>query len=238
MLRLYTSLALVLTLTVTGVTWAAELETEEQKTLYALGIAVGRNLAAFSLSEEEFNFVQQGMADQVLGRPAKVDARTYQSKIQALGKERQSAAAEKEKAAGLAYRANAEKEEGVVKTDSGLLYKELQAGTGDVSPKATDRVRVHYHGTTIDGTVFDSSVERGQPATFPLNGVIKCWTEGVQRMKVGGKSRLICPPEIAYGDRGAPPRIKPGATLVFEVELIEITQKPAAQAPVKPPGHP
>ena len=81
---------------------------------------------------------------------------------------------------------------------------------------------VHYHGTLIDGTVFDSSVQRGEPATFRLNGVIKCWTEGVQLMKVGGKSRLVCPSQIAYAERGAPPRIKPGATLVFEVELLDI----------------
>jgi FKBP-type peptidyl-prolyl cis-trans isomerase FkpA/FKBP-type peptidyl-prolyl cis-trans isomerase FklB len=83
-------------------------------------------------------------------------------------------------------------------------------------------VKVHYHGTLSDGTVFDSSVKRGEPATFPLNGVIPCWTEGVQQMKVGGKSRLVCPSELAYGDRGAPPLIRPGATLVFEVELLEI----------------
>jgi FKBP-type peptidyl-prolyl cis-trans isomerase FkpA/FKBP-type peptidyl-prolyl cis-trans isomerase FklB len=92
------------------------------------------------------------------------------------------------------------------------------------APAAEDTVKVHYHGTLIDGTVFDSSVQRGEPATFRLNGVIKCWTEGVQRMKVGSKSRLVCPPQIAYGDRGAPPRIKPGATLVFEVELLDIVK--------------
>ena len=82
-------------------------------------------------------------------------------------------------------------------------------------------MKVHYHGTLRDGTVFDSSVERGEPATFPLNRVIPCWTEGVQKMKVGGKAKLVCPSNIAYGDRGAPPKIKPGATLVFEVELLE-----------------
>ena len=86
-------------------------------------------------------------------------------------------------------------------------------------------MKVHYHGTLTDGSVLDSSVQRGEPATFPLNGVIKCWGEGVGLMKVGGKSRLVCPPDLAYGDRGAPPKIKPGATLIFEVELLDIVAK-------------
>ena len=107
------------------------------------------------------------------------------------------------------------------KLPSGVLVTTLKAGTG-ASPAATDKVKVHYHGATTDGAVFDSSVQRGEPATFPLNQVIKCWTEGVQQMKVGGKSQLVCPADVAYGDRGAPPRIKPGATLVFEVELLGI----------------
>ena len=92
-------------------------------------------------------------------------------------------------------------------------------------PTAADTVKVHYHGTLIDGSVFDSSVDRGTPATFPLNGVIKCWTEGLQKIKVGGKARLVCPADVAYGDRGSPPKIKPGSTLVFEVELLEIVKK-------------
>jgi FKBP-type peptidyl-prolyl cis-trans isomerase FkpA/FKBP-type peptidyl-prolyl cis-trans isomerase FklB len=100
----------------------------------------------------------------------------------------------------------------------------MKEGKG-ASPKETDTVKVHYHGTLTDGTVFDSSVQRGEPATFPLAQVIPCWTEGVQRVKVGGKSRLICPANLAYGDRGAPPKIKPGATLVFEVELLDIVKK-------------
>ncbi len=107
------------------------------------------------------------------------------------------------------------------KTASGLVYKELRAGTG-ASPKASDNVTVNYRGTLTNGTEFDSSYKRNMPATFPLSGVIPCWTEGVQMMKVGGKAQLTCPAKIAYGDRGAPPLIGPGATLIFEVELLKI----------------
>ena len=114
-------------------------------------------------------------------------------------------------------------EEETVTTESGLIITELRSGTGD-HPQSTSIVEVHYHGTFQDGKVFDSSVERGQPARFPLNRVIRCWTEGVQRMRVGGKSQLVCPPQIAYGKRGSPPRIPPDATLTFEVELLGIVR--------------
>ena len=117
--------------------------------------------------------------------------------------------------------AKSEEKEMTVTTKSGLIITELVAGTGS-HPKRSDTVEVHYHGTLKDGTVFDSSVERGKPARFPLNRVIRCWTEGVQMMRVGGKSRLVCPPKIAYGRRGSPPRIPPDATLTFEVELLDI----------------
>jgi FKBP-type peptidyl-prolyl cis-trans isomerase FkpA len=113
-------------------------------------------------------------------------------------------------------------EKGAVKTESGMVYRSLKDGTG-ASPKETDVVRVHYQGTLPDGTEFDSSLKRGQPAEFPLNRVIKCWTEGVQKMKVGGKSKLTCPANVAYGERGTPGGpIPPNATLIFEVELLAI----------------
>ena len=117
--------------------------------------------------------------------------------------------------------AKAAAEKGAVKTDSGLVYRSLKDGTG-AAPSATDVVKVHYRGTFPDGREFDSSIARGQPAEFPLNRVIKCWTEGVQRMKVGGKARLTCPAGIAYGDKGAGNVIPPNATLLFDVELLGI----------------
>jgi FKBP-type peptidyl-prolyl cis-trans isomerase FkpA len=208
-----------------------QLETDEQKTMYALGLTLSQNLIPFDLTAEEYTIVQEGLADGVLGREPKVDPDTYRTKFRELAAARQERTAAKEQEKGKTYLAKAAEETGAVKTDSGLIYKEISAGTGP-SPTPSDRVKVHYHGTLTDGTVFDSSRDRGQPATFPLGGVIKCWTEGVQKMKVGGKAQLVCPPEIAYGTRGAPPTIKPGATLVFEVELLEI----APPAPAPTPG--
>jgi FKBP-type peptidyl-prolyl cis-trans isomerase FkpA len=121
--------------------------------------------------------------------------------------------------------ASAAKEAGAVVTPSGLVYRSLTDGKG-ASPSATDTVKVHYRGTFPDGKEFDSSYKRGQPIEFPLNGVIKCWTEGVQKMKVGGKAKLTCPASIAYGERGAGGGvIPPNATLLFEVELLDIAPK-------------
>jgi FKBP-type peptidyl-prolyl cis-trans isomerase FkpA len=120
-----------------------------------------------------------------------------------------------------AYLEAAAKEEGAVKTSSGLIFKVLTPGTGE-SPKLTDTVKVHYKGTFIDGTEFDSSYKRNEPTEFPVNKVIKCWTEGLQRMKVGEKAQLVCPPGIAYGDRGMGGVVPPNAVLVFQIELLEI----------------
>jgi FKBP-type peptidyl-prolyl cis-trans isomerase FkpA len=142
-------------------------------------------------------------------------------KIQALASARAAGVAEKQKAQSAAYLTMAASQPGAVKTASGLVYSEVKVGTGE-SPKATDTVKVHYRGTLVNGTEFDSSYKRNEPTQFPLNGVIKCWTEGVQRMKVGGKSKLACPSDIAYGDQGHPPTIPGGATLIFEIELLEI----------------
>jgi FKBP-type peptidyl-prolyl cis-trans isomerase len=200
---------------------AAEPKTEDEKALYALGAAVGRNVASFNLTPAELAFVQQGFADVAANKDPKLDVNSYFPKIQELQTTRQTAAAAVEKKAGEEFLAKAAAVKGAKKTASGLVYSSIKEGTG-ATPKASDTVKVHYHGTLPSGKVFDSSVQRKEPATFPLNGVIPCWTEGVQLMKVGGKGKLVCPSDIAYGDRGAPPDIKPGATLVFEVELLAI----------------
>lgn len=202
---------------------ATQPKSEEDKTLYALGLAISQNLAVFNLSEAELEMVKAGLTDGVLGKSHAVELPAYGQKLQEFQRTRLAAAAAKEKKVGEAFLAKAAAEKGAVKTASGAVVTMLRAGTG-AAPQVTDKVKVHYHGTLTDGTVFDSSVQRGDPATFPLNGVIKCWTEGLQQMKVGGKARLVCPPDTAYGDRGSPPRIKPGATLVFEVELLDIVK--------------
>jgi len=215
----------LLLITAAPVALAAELElkTEEQKTLYALGLVIAQNLATFALSPADLEVVKAGIADGVANKDKKVDLQTDGPKIQELQRSRVAAAAVPERKAGQAFLDKAAAEKGAVKTPSGAIVTTLKPGTGP-SPAASDKVKVHYQGTLLDGTVFDSSIQRGEPITFPLSGVIKCWGEGVQQMKVGGKSRLVCPADTAYGDRGAPPKIKPGATLVFEVELLEIVK--------------
>lgn len=187
--------------------------TDDQKIIYALGLSIQQSIAPFDLSPAEMELVKKALSDGAAGKPA-VDLAVEGPKIQQFYQTRM-------KASSAAYLAKAAAQPGVEKTSSGLIYKEDRAGTGP-SPKATDKVKVNYRGTLTNGTEFDSSYKRNQPIDFPLNGVIACWTEGVQKMKVGGKSTLICPSSIAYGDAGQPPTIPGGATLVFEVELLAI----------------
>jgi FKBP-type peptidyl-prolyl cis-trans isomerase FkpA len=181
---------------------------------------MARNLGNLKLTPSEVALFQRGFGDGAAGRPA-VDLQEYGPKVEALARSRSTQAAEERKQAAQAFIEGAAKEEGATRTASGLVSKTLKAG-GGASPRATDTVKVHYEGKLVDGTVFDSSLKRGEPVEFALNAVIPCWTEGVQRMKVGEKARLVCPPQIAYGERGSPPVIPPGATLVFEVELLEV----------------
>jgi FKBP-type peptidyl-prolyl cis-trans isomerase FkpA len=193
--------------------------TEDDKIIYTLGLSIYRSLGQFDLSPAEMEIVKQALTDASAKKPA-VDIDAYGPKIETLAAARASRVASREKAASAAYLTKAATEPGAVKTDSGLIYTEMRAGTG-ASPKDTDTVKVNYRGTLTNGTEFDSSYKRNEPAEFPLNGVIRCWTEGVQKMKVGGKAHLVCPSDLAYGDQGRPSS-PGGATLIFEVELLEI----------------
>ncbi|NKB67885.1 MAG: FKBP-type peptidyl-prolyl cis-trans isomerase [Candidatus Latescibacteria bacterium] len=200
-----------------------KVETEEEKILYALGLAMAQNTLGplkGQFNDDEVAVVMRGFADALKDGETVVPLEEYGPKINPLVQERLAKAQEQAGAKGKTFRDKAAQEEGAVVTASGLIFKEMQAGTG-ATPKATDKVKVHYHGSLIDGTVFDSSVDRGEPISFALNKVIGGWTEGLQLMKVGGKAKLTIPPELAYGPGGRE-GIPPNATLVFEVELLGI----------------
>jgi FKBP-type peptidyl-prolyl cis-trans isomerase FkpA len=212
----------------------SEPKTEDQKIIYSIGVLVSKQLEILSLTPEELAVVQKGINDSVNGKKLVVEPEAYQQKIGEFAQARMKTAAEKEKTRSKEFLEKAAKESGAKKTESGLIYTVIKEGTGK-QPKDADVVKVNYHGTLTNGKVFDSSVKRGQPVEFPLGQVIRCWSEGLAMMKVGGKAKLVCPSSIAYGDTGRPPVIPGGAALVFEVELLDV--KPPA-APVPAPGPP
>jgi len=193
--------------------------TEDQKTLYALGVLLSRNLEAFSLTPTEFDAVKRGFTDAYQHKADLKEAESLGPKIQAMQHDRAHKL-------GDAYVAKAAAAPAAVKTASGLVYIPVKEGSG-ASPARTDKVKVAYEGRLISGSIFDSSAQHGGSASFELSGVIPCWTEGLQLMKVGGKARLVCPAAIAYGERAMGP-IPPGSTLDFDVELLEIVTAPHA----------
>jgi FKBP-type peptidyl-prolyl cis-trans isomerase FkpA len=219
---------------------AQKLDTEEDKTIYALGLAVARNLKAFSLTPEEVKTMEAGLTAGLTGAKPAVELSQYESKLDPLVQSRTGARAKKEREQATAYIKGVAAEKGAKTTASGLVYRELKAGTGD-SPTPKDKVTVNYVGKLRDGSVFDSTLERGKPAEFPLGRMIPCWMEGLQLMKPGGKAEITCPADLAYGDTGVPPgagdRIPPGAALHFEVELLKVEKNAAMQEkmPDKPP---
>lgn len=203
------------------------LETEQQKLGYSLGLMFGERLKA-DVEELDVDALSRAIEAVYSGTEPLLKPEEVEATMMAFQKkkvEEQQAAvtkmAEDNLAKGQAYMAENGKKEGVVTTESGLQYEVMTAGEG-ASPKAEDTVKVHYRGSLISGTDFDSSYTRGEPVTFPLNGVIPGWTEGLQLMKVGGKSRLVLPAELAYGPGGMGEAIGPNETLVFEVELLDI----------------
>ncbi len=204
----------------TGAT-AKEPETEDEKTFYFLGVMAGGGLTRFVLTEEEMVWVQRGVGDVVKGEAIQMDPQEYGPKLQTLMEARQEASVAAEKEASAAFLAEEASKPGVRKLDSGLLIEDLVVGTGK-SPEVSDTVRVHYRGTLRDGRVFDSSFRRGEPFETQLSGVVECWQQGVSQMKQGGKARLLCPSELAYGDASPSPTIPGGSALVFEVELLEV----------------
>jgi FKBP-type peptidyl-prolyl cis-trans isomerase FkpA len=197
-----------------------ELSNDDERILYALGVVLADNIANLNLTGDEVAFVMAGMRDTIGGAEPLVDIETYGPRIQGFANQRIQAGVDEEKAASAAFADEIAAEPGAERTESGIVFVPMTEGDGD-NPTASDTVTVHYHGTLRDGSVFDSSVDRGQPATFSLGGVIPCWTEGVQKIRVGGKAKLLCPAEIAYGDAGRP-GIPGGAALLFEVELLSI----------------
>ncbi len=202
----------------------APLETDMKRASYLIGYRAAMQVMQQVGTVVDAAAAQAGFADSIAQSPSRVDETQAQLAFEAMGKALEAKNAEAGKAAvaaGDAFRAANAKKAGVKTTASGLQYEVLKAGTGP-KPTAEQTVSVHYTGTLVDGKVFDSSVQRGQPAEFPVGQVIQGWVEALQLMPVGSKWRLVIPPAIAYGERGAPPDIAPNATLVFEVELLGI----------------
>ena len=203
------------------ITNAQNFNTEMEKVSYSLGVNVAKSVKNQGLTSIDSDAIAQAFTDVFEGNDLKISEQESNVILQdffgKLAKKAQSANVE----AGQKFLSENAKRNGVITTNTGLQYEVLVEGTGD-SPKETDKVTVHYHGTLIDGTVFDSSVDRGKPATFPVNGVIPGWVEALQLMNQGSKYKLFIPSDLAYGERGAGGSIGPNATLIFEVELISI----------------
>ena len=205
------------------------LETTTAQASYGIGVSIGRQLKGDGL-EVDIEALSQGLQDVFDGTKPRLTTaqigaaiQEFQKQMAAKEADRKKVLSAKNKKEGTEFLAANQKKDGVITLDSGLQYKVLKKGDGP-KPKVTDTVRTHYHGTLIDGTVFDSSVERKEPAVFPVGGVIRGWTEALQLMPVGSKWRLFVPSELAYGSRGAGADIGPNAVLIFDVELLGIEE--------------
>jgi len=215
-----------------------QLKDQKDKVSYSIGLNIGFNLNRQNVQINP-DVLAAGIKDAIAGKPqlttdqVKEVMTTFEKDMQ----QKQKAAGEKNASEGAKFLEENKKKEGVKTTASGLQYKAIKEGTG-AQPKATDTVTVNYRGTLINGTEFDSSYKRGEPASFPLNGVIKGWTEGLQLMKVGSKYQFFVPPNLAYGERTVGPDIAPNSTLIFEVELLDAKPAPTPAPPVSPKASP
>ena len=225
---------------------AQKLDSEEQKTIYALGLAVARNLKAFDLTPEEVATLEAGITAGLTGQTPAVSLSEYEPKLDPLAKARVAARAQKEHEASEAFIKSAAAESGAKTTASGLVYREIKAGSGE-PPTPKDKVKVRYTAKLRDGKVVDSSDEPGHDTEFAIGRMVPCWMEGLSLMRPGGKAELTCPSELAYGDGGIPPgkgdRVPGGAALRLEVELLAVEKGAAAPAPEakpadKPAGKP
>ncbi len=233
--------ASLLALPLLGQEKSPQLKDQKDKVSYSIGMNIGANLVKQKVDINP-DILAAGIKDMLAGKPQLTpdQVKEVMAQFEKDMEAKQKQAGEKNKTEGAKFLEDNKKKPDVKNTASGLQYKVIKEGTGE-KPKATDTVSVNYRGTLIDGTEFDSSYKRGEPATFPLNGVIKGWTEGVQLMKVGSKYQLFIPSNLAYGDRAVGPDITPNSTLIFEVELLgakppEAATSPAAQAPPASPS--
>ena len=227
MIRMIMALSLV-TLLSSEWAWGQNLETRMDSISYAIGINLGRSMRQLDGVDLNREIIFQGLEDAFADKESPLSEQQVQQLLIALQQEMQAAQmqAQRAKAAeaiekGQAFLTENKTKEGVMETETGLQYKILREGTGAM-PAATNTVKVNYEGRLLDGKVFDSSYERGEPIEFPLNRVISGWTEGLQLMKEGAKFQFYIPSNLAYGDRGSPPNIGPGETLIFDVELLEV----------------
>lgn len=196
-------------------------KTDEERTLYAIGMILFRQLSVFNLTPAELEMVKQGLMDAGSGKNSAVEVSAYNDKVKEFYLARRQAEGKKLADINKGFIDKAAAEKGAVKTGSGLVYLSLKDGSG-AGPSPTATVKVNYRGMFPDGREFATSYKRGEPVELKMDGVIKCWNEGLQKMMPGGKAKLVCPPDLAYGVAGAGDFILPNATLVFEVELLEV----------------
>jgi FKBP-type peptidyl-prolyl cis-trans isomerase FklB len=233
--------ASLLALPLFGQEKSPQLKDQKDKVSYSIGMQIGFNLSRQNV-QVNADVLSAGIKDAIAGKPQLTpdQVKEIMAAFEKDMEQKQKAAGEKNAAEGTKFLEENKKKEGVKATASGLQYKAIKEGAG-AQPKATDTVTVNYRGTTISGTEFDSSYKRGQPATFPLNGVIKGWTEALQLMKVGSKYQLFIPPTLAYGERAVGPEIPPNSTLIFEVELLDVKPPQSSTSPaaaVSPKANP
>ncbi|MDD4004578.1 MAG: FKBP-type peptidyl-prolyl cis-trans isomerase [Elusimicrobiaceae bacterium] len=207
--------------------FAQELKTDTDKAFYSLGFMMGRSVRTFALTPSEYKTVVSGFHDAATGKKEKADPSKYMNELEKLNRDRIMAASKIEKSKSAAYLAKVKAEKGAVELSSGVIYVALAEGTG-ASPSEHDVATVKYKGTLRDGTVFEDITKGDEPAKIPLDRVVPCWTIGVTKIKKGGKAKLACPSDTAYGDMGMPPDIPGGAALTFEIELMDFSDAKTA----------